>query len=161
MSNTKSNNILKELYKRFTKPWCFSFIWHFVFMIILIGGSGVIMSILNYCIRKTDSWNIIENIISYSLALIIPSAVSILQTFNKTTKKVSLIELTLCMFIIAPLIISILSYYFKIYWLPMICMLLSWIAWVIANYENTDLNDDSFEEKIKQDTANNHGKGWN
>ena len=40
-------------------------------------------------------------------------------------------------------------------------MLLSWITWVIANYENTDLNDDSFEEKIKQEIAKNHAQGWN
>ena len=161
MGKTESKNILKELYSRFIKPWCFSFGWHFIWMIILTGGSGVIMSIVNYYVRGTDSWNIPENIISYSLALIIPSAASILQTFNKTTKKVSLIEFTIIIFIVIPIILSILSYCFKLYYLPLICMLLSWITWVIANYENTDLNDDSFEEKIKQEIAKNHAQGWN
>ena len=161
MSKKESENILKELYSRFIKPWCFSFGWHFISMIILTGGAGVIMSIVNYYVRGTDSWNILENIISYSLALVIPSAASILQTFNKTTKKVSLIEFTISIFIVIPIILSILSYFFSLYFLPLICMLLSWIAWVIANYENTDLNDDSFEEKIKKEITKNHAQDWN
>ena len=66
MGKTESKNILKELYDRFTKPWCFSFVWHFICMIIFTGGSGVIMSIVNYYVRGTDCWNIPENIISYS-----------------------------------------------------------------------------------------------
>ncbi|MED9996414.1 MAG: hypothetical protein UFP03_06425 [Paludibacteraceae bacterium] len=161
MSKKESENILQELYSRFIKPWCFSFGWHFISMIILTGGAGVIMSIVNYYVRGTDSWNILENIISYSLALVIPSAASILQTFNKTTKKVSLIEFTISIFIVIPIILSILSYFFSLYFLPLICMLLSWIAWVIANYENTDLNDDSFEEKIKKEITKNHAQDWN
>lgn len=153
-------NIVEELWHRLCKPWCTSFTLHFVLMVVIIGGLGIILSVFDYFMRDSQAWNITENIISYSLALVIPSTIPILQSSNKTNKKVSLIEVTIFFFILIPLGISIVSYVFRLSILPIICMVISWCVWIIANYENGDLNDSSFEEKIKKETRK-HGKDWN
>ena len=158
-ANSNEMNICKELWYRLRKPWCMSFTLHFVLMVVVIGGLGIILSVFNYFMGDSSSWSITENIISYSLALAIPSTIPILQSTNRTNKKVSLIEVTIFFFILIPLALSIISYIFKSYILPIVCMAISWCVWVIANYENEDLNDSSFEEKIKKEIEQ-HGKDW-
>lgn len=160
-SNPDDKNIFGEFWYRFRKPWCLSFALHFVLMIILIGGLGIILSILNYYFSdKASGWSIVENIVSYSLALVIPSTIPILQSFNRTSNKVSLLEITIFLFILVPIGISIVAYCFKIWWLPIVGVIVSWCGWIIANYENSSLNDRSFEETIREG-ANKHGQNWN
>ena len=153
--------VFDELLFRFRKPWCMSFTLHFILMIIIVGGLGIIFSLFNWFFQKdTSTWHIMENIISYSLALVIPSTILIFQSTNDTNKKVSWIEITVFFFILLPIILSIVSYLFECHILPFICMVISWIAWVVANYENANLNDSSYEEVIKEG-KNQHGKDWN
>ena len=159
-NNTNDVGIWTELLNRFRKPWCSSFTSHFVIMVVLVGGMGIILSIFNFFLRGTSWWSIVENIVSYSLALAIPSSIPILQSTHKTNKKVSLIEITIGFCIIVPIAISIISYLFQLWAPPIICMLLSWCIWVIANCDNRDLNDQSFDEKIKNG-IDKHGTGWN
>lgn len=159
-NESDKKNVFGELWYRFKKPWCMSFALHFILMIILVGSTGIFLSLYDCVMGESDSpWVIMENIISYSLALVIPSTVLIFQSTNDTKKKVSWIEITVSFFIIIPIILSIISYRFKSYVLPFICLVISWFAWVVANYENDYLNDSSYEEVIKQG-ANKHGKDW-
>ena len=34
-------NIYSELYHRFKKPWCNSFTLYFLFVVIVLGGTGI------------------------------------------------------------------------------------------------------------------------
>ena len=159
--NTK--NICVEFYHRFKRPWCFSFSWHFIAYILVIGGAGIILSLVNHYWIKLSSWPIIDNIITYSLALAIPSTTAILQSFNETNKKVSLIEVTNTLFIVLPLVLAIITYLSKSkLWAitcASLCLALAWIAWVLANYDNDKLNDKSFDKNLREN-VNNYEQNW-
>lgn len=157
--NNSESNVFAELWFRFRKPWCFSFGWHFFWYIILIGGLGIVLSVIDCIINKKCDWSIEQNIISYSLAMVIPAASTIMKTFSKTNNKVSLIDVCSMLFIVIPIALSILSYVFRNTTCTICCMIIAWIAWIIANYDNVNLNDKSFDEKIKQET-NQHGQNW-
>lgn len=157
--NGLKENVINELWNRFKEPWCFSFGWHFFWYIILIGGLGIVLSIINCYLTKQFDWSIEQNIVSYSLAMVIPAASTIMKTFSKTNNKVGLIDVCSILFIVIPIALSILSYVFKSTLCTICCLVIAWVAWVIANYDNVNLNDKSFDERIKEETKK-HGEGW-
>ena len=155
------NNIFQELWYRLKKPWTISFTLYFLFVIIIFGGLGVILSLI-YC---TDNLklNISFNLMTYSIALLVPACITILlQYFPKSQNKVSLVILSVAVLviegfiihwsysgaIIASIIASILS------------TILAWVFWVIANADEIYLNDQSYDYKIKEDIKE-HAKNWN
>ena len=155
MGNKK--NIFQELWDRFKKPWNISFRLYFIFVIIIFGGLGVILSLI-YC---TDNLklNISSNLMTYSIALLVPACITILlQYLPKAQNKVSLVIL-----IVAALVIE----GFIIHWsysgaiiASILSTILAWVFWVIANADEIYMNDQSYDNKIKEDIKE-HAKNWN
>lgn len=156
---TNAKNILRKLLAKLKSPWSISFFLYFVFFVVLIGGLGVIFSFFQGLYNHSfNSWNIIENIITYSITLAFPAAIPLLQSIFKTENKVSLIILILSSLLLI-IGLSIISYIFKIAIPALICLVISWIIWIIANSENKSLQDKSFNETIKADLVK-HGNNW-
>lgn len=151
-----SSNIFSELKDSFIKPWkTLSFKLYFFFVIVLFGGMGVIVALYNAI--KDKQWEgFAMNLITYSLAILVPAFISIfLQYYPISKNKVSLAILIVVIAVATPLLAlwnSIL--------IAIICVILAWVFWIIANSENALLDDDAYDKSIKQDLVE-HGKDWN
>ena len=154
------NSIFGELWYRFRKPWCTSFTINFVFYVVLIGGLGVFSSIIKCINESGDKWQITESIITYSLAIAIPSIVPILLSFNDTKYKSSLVQLSPIICLVIPAALTLLSYTYKISWPAYACTIMAWIIWVISQYKNVFLNDETYADYLEKNAKNNHGKNW-
>lgn len=154
-----------EWWEQFLSPWKKSgFALYFVIFVIVLGCVGIYLSIYRTIVEDSySSWNIFENILTYSIALTMPASVNlILNSFYRTDKKVSLTICTIALFVILPLVLSVFSFLLQNVMgviLSIICFLISLIVWVLANYDNSNLSDASYEKNIKSNVENN-SKGW-
>lgn len=150
-----SSNIFKELKERFLKPWKVSFLLYFVFIIVLFGGMGVIVTLFKA--REGRNWDGIPlSIMTYSLALLVPACITLLLQYLPLAKnKVSLVILSIVILVVT----SLMAFYNSLV-MAIICMLLAWFFWIIANSDNEYLDDDAYDRSIKQDLVE-HGKDWN
>ena len=95
-----SDNIFKEWYEQFKKPWSSLSFWgYFIGFIVLVGSMGIFFSIYHFFQGTNESWSIVENMITYSIALTMPACVLVFESFPKSSKKVSLIVFTLLLFV--------------------------------------------------------------
>lgn len=156
MEDMTEPNIYSELKERFLRPWAIlSFKLYFFIIIILFGGMGVIVSI--YKAFRENNWDGIPlNLMSYSLALLVPACIAIFLQYLPTAKnKVSLVILS-----ITVLVVTSLMAFTENLIAAVICTLLAWFFWIIANSDNTYLDDNAYDKGIKQD-LDEHGKNWN
>ena len=155
-------NIFSEWFDQFLSPWKhLSFVGFFIGFVIIIGCVGIYSPIYHTIVDENySSWNIVENILTYSIALIMPACVTlILNSFSRTDQKVSLIVYTILLFVLLPLVLCFVSYLSHNAIPAIICFVLSLIAWVLANHDNSGLLDASYEKNIKTNVENN-SKGW-
>lgn len=155
--------IFGEFWEKLTKPWVTSFTSYFICYVVFIGGLGVIASLLNYLSSKetNSSWSITENLITYSLALAIPSIVPILLTNHNSNYKSSLAVLAPFICIIVPIALTFFSYYCAISWPAYVCVIIALIIWVISQSDNEILNDETYAEKREKNAKHRHGNNWN
>lgn len=149
-------NIFKELCHRLKKPWCYSFTLYFIFVVVVLGGTGIWLPFF-----KAEPFSMEEfaiNIITYSCALIVPAAVNIFVTIKDYRNIVSLVIITLVL--VASVIFCVGFSVFKdALWSSIICCILSLILWVIANSDNEQLRDDSFRQSVK-DKSEKLASNW-
>ena len=157
-------NIFQEYWQRFKTPWCTAFSLYLFFVIIILGGLGVLFSIFTRIeiSDPVESFNMKQHMISsnlstYSIALLIPAVISVLLSFYEINNKVSSIILSVIVVIlgVALLFFSTNKESYSIY-TAAISFLLALFFWVIANYDNKLLNDVAFEKVIKKDMKQNH-----
>ena len=87
---------------------------------------------------------------TYSCSLMAPSAISLLLSFLKYKHKVSLV---LIVFLAALLVFLLVGYSFisaNPLGLAIMCVVLSLLFWILANYDNIELDDKKFNENIKK-----------
>lgn len=155
------NSIIKDWWKQFLSPWKYSsFKWYFWGFVVAIGCIGVYPSLYRFCIGTVEMQDVAESIITYSLALIMPACVPILLSYYKTEKKVSLIVCSLICFVFIPIALVFLTYFFQLPLLVLPLLALAWFSWIVANHDNVDLIDETYNEKIKKEVKNNHGVNW-
>lgn len=150
------SNIFQELWYRLKTPWTISFSLYFIFVIIIFGGLGVILSLI-YCTEDLKL-NMSSNLMTYSIALLVPACITILlQFFPKAHNRVSLVILSVAVLVIEGFIIHW-SYSGAIV-ASILSTILAWIFWIIANADEIYLNDQSYDYKIKEDIKE-HAKNW-
>lgn len=155
-------SIFSEWLEQFLSPWKhLSFVGFFFGFVILIGCVGIYPPIYRSFMEENySSWSIIENVLTYSIALIMPACVTlILNSFSRTEQKVSLIVYTILLFIVLPLALCLVSYLSHNAIPAIICFVLSLIVWILANHDNSGLLDASYEKNIKENVENN-SKNW-
>lgn len=156
-----NKTIFEEWWGQFLSPWThLSFTFYFFGFVVAIGGVGIYPSLFRLLSEKGDFWGVSENVITYSIALIMPACVQVLLSVFRTDNKVSLVLCSLLLFCVLPLVITWLSYTFDLPILCFVLLLLSWFVWVVANHDNADLFDETFNEKVRKESKKNHGKKW-
>lgn len=141
---------------RLKKPWCTSFTLYFIICVIRFGSVGIWLPICRD--SKINESSLIMNIITYSCALIIPACVSIILSMLKFKNKVSLILLAILMLCLISVTVGF-SIFKDSFLDAIICLVISLLLWVIANCDNSEMNDDKFNESIKEGTKS-VSKDW-
>lgn len=157
----KNKSIINEWWEQFLSPWKHSsFKWYFWGFVVAIGCIGIYPSLYRFILGETTFQEVAENIITYSLALIMPACVPILLSYYKIKQKVSLIVCSLICFVFLPIALVFLTYFFQIPLLVFPLLALAWFSWIVANHDNVDLIDETYNDKIKKETQKNHGANW-
>ena len=155
-------NFFAECWERFKKPWCNSFSAYFIFIIAIFSAGGIIFSIFSSIDADKRIFSIASNMSTYFIALIIPAVIDIFLSFGKLRNKVSFIIYMIVILVISGILLwlsNTMSSNFVL--IPaFLGVFLSWFFWVIANSDNDNLNDYSYDKKIKDEVAKNHGGNW-
>ncbi len=154
----EKKNILKEFWQLFLKPLqSGSFIAYFVIVIVLFSGCGVILSLVQS--KFTIDSNVVSNLFTYSVALLVPIAIRIVQMMLRFDKKVSMI-LTLVVVAIIEILLTIWVWLKNDAILPaIISTVVAWFFWVIVNSDDDYLFDEGFDKILKSDIEK-HGQNW-
>ena len=152
-------NIFMEFWQLFLKPWhSGSFIAYFVIVIVLISGCGVILSLVQSKFAIDN--NVVSNLFTYSVALLVPIIIRIIQMIMCFDKKVSMI-LTMVVVAILEILLMIWIGFDNTAIMPaIISTLVAWFFWVIVNSDNDYLFDDAFDKILKNDITKKHGQNW-
>jgi hypothetical protein len=159
--HTMEVNFFQECWERFKRPWCNSFSAYFIFIIVLISAGGVIFSIFSSN-NEDRIFSVASNMSTYFMALIIPAVIDIFLSFGKLRNKVSFSIFTVVILVFSIFLLWLSNSLEKNYVLfpAILGVLFSWFFWVIANSDNENLNDYSYDKKIKEEVAKNHGGNW-
>lgn len=151
-------NVFQEILYMIKKPWSTGFCLYFGLIIIILNGLGVICAIKYN--RDTLVCSISQNLAIYSIAIFIPSLISvILQLIQDLIyNKVSFSIISIA--ILAGEIYIIPQAYQGCLGYAIVATVIAWIYWIIANRDNEFLNDESFDQIIKKGRSS-HGKQWN
>lgn len=160
MDEEVKKNIFKEFWQLFLKPWhSGSFIAYFVIVIVLISGCGVILSLVQSKFAIDN--NVVSNLFTYSVALLVPIIIRIIQMMMRFDKKVSMI-LTMVVVAILEILLMIWIGLDNTAIMPaIISSIVAWFFWVVVNSDNDYLFDDAFDKILKNDIIKKHGQNWN
>lgn len=159
MGEEVKNNIFKEFWQLFLKPWkSGSFIAYFVIVIVLISGCGVILALVQSKF-KVDS-SVVSNLFTYSVALLVPIIIRIIQMIMRFDKKFSLILTMVVVATIEILLILWVGFNNTALTPAIISTIIAWFFWVVVNSDNDYLFDDAFDKILKKDIAKKHGQAW-
>lgn len=154
----EKKNIFKEFWQLFLKPWhSGSFIAYFLIVIVLISGCGVILSLVQS--KFTIDSSVVNNLFTYSVALLVPIVIRIIQMIMRFDKKVSMILTMVVVAIIEILLMIWIGFNSEAILPAIISTLVAWFFWVVVNSDNDYLFDDRFDTILKNDIAK-HGQNW-
>lgn len=142
------DSIFCEFYERIKHVAAFSFVLYFLGVVVVLGGAGVGIPVIQDC--KLGMSSLSNNMMTYSCSLMAPSAISLLLSFLKYKHKVSMV---LIVFLAALLVFLLVGYSFisaNPLGLAIMCVVLSLLFWILANYDNIELDDKKFNENIKK-----------
>lgn len=159
MGEEVKNNIFKEFWQLFLKPWkSGSFIAYFVIVIVLISGCGVILALVQSNFKVNSS--VVSNLFTYSVALLVPIIIRIIQMIMRFDKKFSLILTMVVVATIEILLILWVGFNNTALTPAIISTIIAWFFWVVVNFDNDYLFDDAFDKILKKDIAKKHGQAW-
>ncbi|OLQ21628.1 hypothetical protein [Tannerella forsythia] len=152
------DNIFKELFRMLIQPWSIAFTLYFLFVIVVINGLGVLLCPIIYN-KDAILSNISQNLAIYSLALFAPSLIILILQLVKDQihHKPSFTIISVVLFG-AQIYIIPAAYQGKILY-AVLCTIIAWFYWIIANRDEEYLNDESFDNLIKNGTEQ-HGNHW-
>lgn len=136
-----SGNVFKELGHRLKKPWCISFTLYFFVVVMFFGSAGLWIPAFHS--KPLDSEDIIVNLITYSCALIAPAIIGIILSVIKSRYKLSLTIICVVILFFVGFLASK-----QTWWTAILCVVLSLLSWIIANYDNETLKDDYYKTDL-------------
>lgn len=143
-----NSNIFKVWYCHFLTPWkLINFYGLFFGVTVFFGGLGIIYSIWQQCHSNLPNWwNVAEEIMSYSLAILFPSIINIYadEDGDRNGKNIW----TPIVFIAVPVFLIIFAFDTKCWIFPIICLFLSLSAWILGNYNNKMFYPDTLEKEV-------------
>ena len=153
--------VFHELMYKFKKPWTeLSFILYFILVIVLFGGLGVILFFFQEPIDKSNTYLCTsQNLLTYSIALLVPAFVSMLaQGLPNSKKKLSLIIISVTVLVIEGFVVCW-CYFSGALLASIISTLLAWFFWVVVNYDNIYLKDETYDKSVRKG-ATKLSKNW-
>ena len=144
--------VFHELMYKFKKPWTeLSFILYFILVIVLFGGLGVILFFFQEPIDKSNTYLCTsQNLLTYSIALLVPAFVSMLaQGLPNSKKKLSLIIISVTVLVIEGFVVCW-CYFSGALLASIISTLLAWFFWVVVNYDNIYLKDETYDNSVRK-----------
>ena len=153
--------VFHELMYKFKKPWTeLSFILYFILVIVLFGGLGVILFFFQEPIDKSNTYLCTsQNLLTYSIALLVPAFVSMLaQGLPNSKKKLSLIIISVTVLVIEGFVVCW-CYFSGALLASIISTLLAWFFWVVVNYDNIYLKDETYDNSVRKG-ASKKKKNW-
>lgn len=160
MGEESKKSIFKEFWQLFLKPWnSGSFVAYFIIVIVFISGCGVILSLVQS--KFTVDRSVVSNLFTYSIALLVPIIIRIMQMIVRFDKKVSMILAIVVVAILEILLLIWIGLNNTAILPAIISTLIAWFFWVVVNSSNPYLFDDAFDEILKKDIENKHGQNWN
>lgn len=154
------NNIFKVWFSEFRKPWIYINFYGYLIISIFFGGFGVFYTIWSESNANFfNSWKVAESLITYSLAILFPSLIYIYGDDVDDVKGRNI--WTIIVFIAIPTILAILALSLENWYLTISCVLISFIAWVIANHDNKVFSEETFSEHVRNETQKKHCQNWN
>ena len=153
--------VFHELMYKFKKPWTeLSFIPYFILVIVLFGGLGVILFFFQEPIDKSNTYLCTsQNLLTYSIALLVPAFVSMLaQGLPNSKKKLSLIIISVTVLVIEGFVVCW-CYFSGALLASIISTLLAWFFWVVVNYDNIYLKDETYDNSVRKG-ASKLSKNW-
>lgn len=144
--------IFHELIYKFKKPWKeLSFVLYFIIVIVLFGGLGVVLFFFQESIDQSNAYLCTsQNLLTYSIALLVPACVSMLaQDLPRSKKKLSLIIISVAVLVIEGFMVWW-CYFSGALLASIISTLLAWFFWVIVNCDNIYLKDETYDNDVRK-----------
>lgn len=165
MENTQVPHFFKEIKERMKLqfyPFNDLYLVYLIFFVLVIGGVGIWVSIVQEFNKENiDYNNIILNIGTYYLALITTSYIDIITNDKIVNKKSLQVYSFIFLIIIAVIFTSSFFLLVKLsLFLSSIGILLGLFVWHLANCDNDKFNDESYNTKMKNQANQTHGKNW-
>lgn len=148
----ESKTIFHELLYKFRKPWNeLSFVLYFVIVIVLFGGLGVILFFFQKPIDNSNTYLCIsQNLLTYSIALLVPAFVSMLaQYLPHSKKKLSLIIISVAVLVVEGFMVCW-CYFSGALFASIISTFLAWFFWIVVNCDNIYLKDETYDNSVRK-----------
>lgn len=146
MPNTQHElNVFQDIWSRFCRPMRkLAFYLYFFPFIVILSGGGVILAYF----KEAGIDGLPLNLSTYAIALLIPSAMTIiLELFKSKTNVPSTISI--CVIIILSSVGFLVASYHDTLWAAIANVLISWFLWIVANCDNEYMDDIAFSKNIK------------
>ena len=134
------------------------FIFYFILVIIGVGAIGIYTSVFGESLPDTKNKFIISNMASYFLAIIATGTVELIFIQEKNIKRAILLLSVGAIFLNT--FLFFLCIHYATYWLAAPGLLIALIVWWIANAENANIIEGTYNSEIREESNDKHGKNW-
>lgn len=134
------------------------FIFYFILVIIGIGAIGIYSAAFSENIPASKNEFIISNMASYFLAIIATGSVDLIFLQRTNIKRAILLMSVGAIF--TNTFLFFLSINYSSYLFSSIGITIAVIVWWIANAENSNIIESTFNNDIRDEAKNIHGKTW-
>lgn len=136
-----------------------SFVLYFIIVIVVFGGLGVILFFFQEPIDQSNT-NLCtsQNLLTYSIALLVPAFVSMLAEYlPKSKKKFSLIIISVAVLVIEGFMVCW-CYFSGALLASIISTLLAWFFWIVVNCDNIYLKDETYDNSVREGASKHLAK---
>jgi predicted neutral ceramidase superfamily lipid hydrolase len=134
------------------------FVFYFILVIVGVGAIGIYSSIFSQNLPECRKDFIISNMASYFLAVIATGSVELIF-IQKTNLKRAIFLLS-----IGAIFLNTFLFFLCVqsssYYIASIGLFVSLTVWWLANAENTNIIEASFNSDIREEAKEIHGKNW-
>lgn len=147
--------LIDRIRKPFKHP---EYVFYFILVIAGVGAIGIYSSIINQDLPESRKEFIISNIASYFLAVIATGCVELIFIQKNNLKRAVLLLSIGAIFLNT--FLFFLCMQLSSYFIASIGLFVALTVWWIANAENTNIIETSFNSDIRQEANEKHGKNW-
>ena len=131
---------------------------YFILVIVGVGAIGVYSAIIKGSIPDNKMDFIIANMASYFLAIVATGSVELVLSNEKYIGRA--IRLLAMFAVLINIALYFTSVAFSSVYISLTGVIIALLVWWIANAENTNIIEKSFDSQIRNEAYETHGKNW-